>query len=84
MTRKNLLSCIFLCSITTLTQNTTLNLINNIMNLTKSIRELAADINTAPGNYDSNDDVSEECLSVEAEFEAAGVLRREGEGASDG
>jgi hypothetical protein len=45
------------------------------MNLTKSVRELAADINAAaPDNYDSNDEVSEKCLSVEAEFEAAGVL----------
>jgi hypothetical protein len=55
------------------------------MNLTKSVRELAADINdAAPDNYDSNDDVSEKCFSVEAEFEAAGVLRHEGEGAADG
>jgi nitric oxide synthase oxygenase domain/subunit len=45
------------------------------MNLTKSVRELAADINAAaPDNYDSNDVVSEKCLSVEAEFEAAGDL----------
>jgi hypothetical protein len=52
-----------------------LSIINNIMNLTKSVRELAADINAAPDNYDSNDDVSEKCLSVEAEFDAAGILR---------
>ena len=55
------------------------------MNLTKSVRELAADINAAaPDNYDSNDEVSEKCLSVEAECEAAGVLRHEGEGATYG
>ena len=55
------------------------------MNLTKSVRELATDINAAPQQYESNDDVSEKCLSVvEAEFEAAGVLRHEGEGATDG
>ena len=54
------------------------------MNLTKSIRELATDINAAPQQYESNDKVSEKCLSVEAEFEAAGVLRHEGEGATDG
>ena len=54
---------------------TTLNQRKNIiMNLTKSVRDLAADINAAPDNYDSNDEVSEKCLSVEAEFEAAGVL----------
>ena len=53
------------------------------MNLTKSVRELATDINAAaPDNYDSNDKVSEKCLSVEAEFEAAGVLRHKGEGAT--
>ena len=55
------------------------------MNLTKSVRELAANINApAPDSYDSNDEVSEKCLSVEAEFEAAGVLCHEGEGATDG
>jgi len=53
------------------------------MNLTKSVRDLAADINAAPDNYDSNDEVSEKCLSIEAEFEAAGVLRHKGEGATD-
>ena len=52
------------------------------MKFTKSVRELAADINAAPDNYDSNDEVSEKCLSVEAEFEAAGVLCHEGEGAA--
>ena len=58
---------------------------NNITNLTKSVRELAANINApAPDSYDSNDEVSEKCLSVEAEFEAAGVLCHEGEGATDG
>ena len=64
------------------------------MNLTKSVRDLAADINAAPDNYDSNDEVSEKCLSVEAEFEAPefSLPRRmdgredahEGEGATDG
>jgi hypothetical protein len=53
---------------------TYLSNINNIMKFTKSVRELAADIDAAPDNYDSNDEVSEKCLSVEAEFEAAGVL----------
>ena len=51
------------------------------MNLTKSVRELADDINgAAPDNYDSNDEVSEKCLSFEAEFEAAGVLCHEVKG----
>ena len=54
------------------------------MNLTKSVRELATNINAAPQQYDSNDEVSEKCLSFEAEFEATGVLRHEGEGAMDG
>jgi len=51
------------------------------VNLTKSVRELADDINgAAPDNYDSNDEVSEKCLSFEAEFEAAGVLCHEVKG----
>ena len=56
--------------------------LNNIMILTKSVRELAADINAAPDNYDSNDEVSDKCLfiDIEAEFEAAGLLCHKGEG----
>jgi hypothetical protein len=65
-------------------QNTYPKHLSNTMNLTKSVRELAADINAAPDNYDSNDEVSEKCLSIEAEFEAAGVLCHKGEGATDG
>jgi hypothetical protein len=48
-------------SLATKTPNASNNQRRNNMNLTKSVRGLATDINAAP-QYDSNDDVSESSI----------------------
>ena len=55
------------------------------MKFTKSVRELAADINAAPDNdnYDSNDEVSEKCLCVRLSLKPPEFSPREGEGATE-
>jgi len=70
MTQKNFVAHFFVSTSSHKTKSEvarpTLASINNTMNLTKSVRELASNIDTAPVNYDVDDDVSGKycCSSV--------------------